>query len=33
MDIPSKRQKELRTWVFFFLIVLVAMGNVPPDKR
>jgi hypothetical protein len=25
MDIPAKRQKELRTWVFFFLIVLVAL--------
>ncbi|MDO9326577.1 MAG: hypothetical protein Q7T80_16630 [Methanoregula sp.] len=25
MDIPEKRQKELRTWVFFLLIVLVAL--------
>jgi MFS family permease len=25
MDIPDKHQKELRTWVFFFLIVLVAL--------
>ena len=25
MDIPAKRQKELRTWIFFFLIVLVAL--------
>ncbi|MEI7857722.1 MAG: hypothetical protein WCH85_09485 [Methanomicrobiales archaeon] len=25
MDIPEKRQKELRTWVFFLLIVFVAL--------
>lgn len=25
MDKPAERQKELRTWVFFFLIVLVAL--------
>ena len=25
MDIPVERQKQLRTWVFFFLIVLVAL--------
>ena len=25
MDQPVERQKELRTWVFFFLIVLVAL--------
>ena len=25
MDTPVERQKQLRTWVFFFLIVLVAL--------
>lgn len=25
MEVPPKRQKELRTWIFFLLIVLVAL--------